>query len=490
MSANPTGDPRQDSRDSAAAALADDLLQKACMAAAVFQQYDQEQTDRIVAQVCRAGFDRRVALAQMACAETGLGVWEHKVIKNVIATQFVHESIRNEKTVGVLSVDEVSGITEIAQPLGPVLAVIPVTNPTSTVLFKILICLKTRNPVIISPTRKALKCCAETARICYEAALEAGAPEDCIQCLPEASRDLTQAVMSHRQLALILATGGTGLVGAAYSSGTPAIGVGPGNVPVLIDVSADVPFAVENILLSKTFDNGTICASEQAVVVEQALSPRVRAEFERQHGYFLTPAETARVQAVAVLPDTGAMNPAVVGQSAMKIAEMAGISPPAGTRILLAKLDGVGKDHPLSGEVLAPILAYYEAADFDAAIKRCIDLNYLGGIGHTAAIYANDEPRIALYAELMNAGRVLVNTPSAHGAVGGTYNALTPSFTLGCGAGGKNITTENVSARHLINVKRACRRRGNERLARFDQALYLDEKLDLDAILRQYNRNY
>jgi acetaldehyde dehydrogenase/alcohol dehydrogenase len=280
------------------------------------------------------------------------------------------------------------------------------------------------------------------------------------------------------------------LVGAAYSSGTPAIGVGPGNVPVLIDTSADVPFAVEHILLSKTFDNGTICASEQAIVVERALSVRVRAEFERQQCYFLTPAETVRVQIVAVLPDTGAMNPAVVGQSAMKIAEMAGIAPPAGTRVLLAQLDGVGKDHPLSGEVLAPILAYYEEADFDSAIKRCIDLNYLGGIGHTAAIYANDDHRIALFSELMNAGRVLVNTPSAHGAVGGTYNALTPSFTLGCGAGGKNITTENVSARHLINIKRACRRRTNERLARFDTSRYLDEKLDMDAILRQYNQNY
>ena len=490
MSAGQTGGLAHEPRVSSAGALADELLQKACMAAAVFQQYDQEQTDRIVERVCRAGFDQRVALAKMACAETGLGVWEHKVIKNVIATQFVYESIQHEKTVGVLSVDEASGITEIAQPLGPVLAVIPVTNPTSTVLFKILVCLKTRNPVIISPTRKALKCCAETVRICYAAALEAGAPEDCIQCLPEASRELTHAVMSHRQLALILATGGTGLVGAAYSSGTPALGVGPGNVPVLIDASADVPFAVENIILSKTFDNGTICASEQAIVVEQALSARVCAEFERQRCYFLSPDETARVQAVAVLPDTGGMNPAVVGQSAMRIAEMADIAPPAGTQILLAKLDGVGKDYPLSGEVLAPILAYYEAKDFDSAIKRCIDLNYMGGIGHTAAIYANDDRRIALFAELMNAGRVLVNTPSAHGAVGGTYNSLTPSFTLGCGAGGKNITTENVTARHLINIKRCCRRRGNLRLERFDPTLYLDEKLDLDVILHQYNKNY
>lgn len=490
MSSAKNSEPNQAGQDQLAQELARDMLRKACMAAAVFQQYDQQQTDHIVEHVCRAGFGQRVALAKMACEETGLGIWQHKALKNVIATQFVYESIKNERTVGVLSVDEVAGITETAQPLGPILAIIPMTNPTSTVLFKILICLKTRNPIIISPTRKALRCCAETARICYEAALAADAPEDCIQWMPEASRELTQAVMTHQDLALILATGGTGLVGAAYSSGTPAIGVGPGNVPVLVDTSADVRFAVESILVSKTFDNGTICASEQAIVVEQSLSPQLRAEFERQGGYFLPPDELAKVQAVAVLPDTGAMNPAVVGQPVARIAEMAGIAPPAGTRVLLAPLAGVGRDFPLSGEVLAPILAYYETADFDAAVKRCIDLNYLGGIGHTTAIYANDEQRIQLYANLMNAGRVLVNTPSSQGGVGGTFNTLVPSLTLGCGAGGKNITTENVTARHLINIKRVSRRRTNERLARFDQALYLDERLDMEAILRQYNLNY
>ena len=472
-----------------AQATANDLLERACMAAAVFQQYDQDHVDRIVAAACRAGFNQRVRLAKMACEETGLGVWQHKVLKNVLATQMVHDSIRREKTVGVLSEDEVSGIVEIAQPMGPVLAIIPMTNPTSTVMFKILLCLKTRNPVIVSPTRKAIRCCSEAARICYEAALEAGAPEDCIQWMPEAYRELTHAAMSHKDLALILATGGTGLVGAAYSSGTPAIGVGPGNVPVLIDASADVPFAVESVLYSKTFDNGTICASEQAIVVERAIAAEVRREFERQGGYYLSPEETAKVQAVAVLPDSG-MNPAIVGQSVDVIAQMAGIAPPPGTRVLLARLEGVGPAHPLSGEVLAPILAWYEESDFDAAVKRCIDLNYLGGVGHTAAIYANDDARIALYASLMNAGRVVVNTPSAQGAVGGTFNALPPSFTLGCGAGGKNITTENVTARHLINVKRCCRRRLNERLHRFDSALFLDESLDLDAISRQYNRNY
>ena len=484
---SPSG--QADNRLAEAQAKANDLLERAGMAAAVFQQYDQDHVDRIVAAACRAGFNQRVHLAKMACEETGLGVWQHKVLKNVLATQMVHESIRREKTVGILSEDEPAGIVEIAQPMGPVLAIIPMTNPTSTVMFKILLCLKTRNPIIISPTRKAIRCCAEAARICYEAALEAGAPEDCIQWMPEAYRELTHATMSHKGLALILATGGTGLVGAAYSSGTPAIGVGPGNVPVLIDASADVPFAVESILHSKTFDNGTICASEQAIVLERAIAGAVRREFERQGGYFLSPAETAKVQAVAVLPDAG-MNPAVVGQSVQTIAQMAGIAPPSETRVLLAPLQGVGPAFPLSGEVLAPILAWYEEPDFDAAAKRCIDLNYLGGVGHTAAIYANDDARIALYAALMNAGRVVVNTPSAQGAVGGTFNTLPPSFTLGCGAGGKNITTENVTARHLINVKRCCRRRTNERLARFDTSRYLDESLDFDALSAQFNRNY
>lgn len=469
--------------------MAEGLLERALMAAAVYESYDQETTDRIVEKVFRAAFNRRVELAKMAVEETRMGVWQHKVLKNMLATQLVYENIRDTKTVGVLSSNPVSGITEVAQPLGPVLAIIPVTNPTSTTLFKILICLKTRNPVIVSPTRKAVKCCEAAARICYEAALEAGAPDDCIQWMPETSRELTQAVMGHKKLALILATGGTGLVGAAYSSGTPAIGVGPGNVPVLIDDSADLPFTVESIMTSKTFDNGTICASEQALVMEEKMASAVQREFERHNGVVLNAADVRLLQACAVLPN-GSMNPDVVGQSAVAVARMAGITVPDETRVLLAPLTGTGLDHPLSGEVLAPILAFYAEPDFNTAIKRCIDLNYLGGVGHTAAIYSNNEERIALFGRLMNAGRVLVNTPSSQGAVGGTYNHLDPSFTLGCGSGGKNSTTENVTARHLINIKRVCRPRVNERLARFPREEFWDETKDVDAILRDYNRNW
>lgn len=470
--------------------LAKEIMAKAAVAAGLFNQYSQDRTDHIVENVVKAGFNNRVRLAKMAREETNLGVWEHKVLKNVLATQFVFENIKNEKTVGIISHDEQAGITEIAQPLGPIFAIIPVTNPTSTVMFKILIALKSRNPIIISPPRKAIRCSVEAARLCYQAALEADAPEDCIQWLPESSRELTHAMMSQPGIALILATGGTSLVKAAYSSGTPAIGVGPGNVPVLIDKSADLPFAVSSVISSKTFDNGTVCASEQAIIVDRSFAPMVRDEFSRQKCYFLNADEIKKVQAVAVDQDSGGMNPAVVGQPVEVIAKMAGINPPAGTKILMAELEGVGRDYPLSGEVLAPILAFYSRPDLDQALKTCIDLNYFAGVGHTASIYANDPAVIDTFGHLMNAGRVLINTPSSQGAVGGVFNTILTSFTLGCGAGGKNITTENISAKHLINIKRICRRRVNERWSRFDTAKYLDEKLEWNAARSEFNKNY
>ncbi len=375
-------------------AEANSMMEKALLAAAEFNQLDQAATDRIVEAVFKAAFDARVSLAKMAFEETKLGVWKHKVLKNVLASKLVYNDIRYEKTVGILSHDDRSGITEIAQPLGPIFAITPMTNPTSTVIFKILICLKSRNPVIISPHRRAARCSGETARICYEAALAAGAPEDCVQWLSGGSRELTRAFMTHPNLALILATGGTGLVSAAYSSGTPAIGVGPGNVPVLIDKSAEFPFAVSSIIISKTFDNGTVCASEQAVVVEQAIAAEVRAEFERQKCHFLDAGEIKQVERVAIDPKTGGMSADIVGQSAMEIGKRAGINLPPDTQIIMAPLSRVGEDEPLSGEVLAPILAFYVEKDYPNACKRCIALNYRGGVGHTASIFANDEARI------------------------------------------------------------------------------------------------
>jgi len=469
---------------------ADEILEKAQFAAAEFHQYDQVQTDRIVEAVFKAGFSNRVKLAKMAHEETGMGIWEHKVIKNVLGTQLVYESIRDEKTVGVISSDPRTGITEIAQPLGPILAVIPVTNPTSTTMFKILICLKSRNPIIISAHRGAAKSCIETVRICYEAALEAGAPEDCIQIISSGSREFTHILMAHPKIALILATGGTGLVKAAYSSGNPAIGVGPGNVPVFIDESADIPFAVKNIISSKTFDNGTICASEQAIVVIETIEQNVRAEFEKQNCYFLSPEEIKKVEKVAIVEESMSMSPYIVGQSVSVICQKSGITVPVGTRILLAKLDGIGKEYPLSMEVLAPILAFYAADDYNTAINMCIDLNYLGGIGHSACIYANDEKRIMDYAELLNAGRILVNTPTSQGAVGYFYNHLAPSLTLGCGTGGKNITTENITAKNLINIQRVSRRMPNELWFSHDQKNYFEESFSTDEILENYYKNH
>jgi acetaldehyde dehydrogenase/alcohol dehydrogenase len=468
----------------------DQYFERASAAAAVFSQFTQEQTDRVVKAVFEAAFAHRVKLAKLAQEETGLGKWQDKVIKNVVASQFVYEDIKDLKTVGIISEDPVKGIVEIAQPMGPILAIIPVTNPTSTVIFKILIALKTRNPLILSPSPRAMRCGAETARICYQAAIGADAPEHCVQWLTESSLELTQALMAHTSLALILATGGAGLVKSAYSSGTPAIGVGAGNVPVYVERSADIPFTVEQIMISKLFDYGTICASEQAMVVEREIADEVAAEFRRKKAYCLSKAEVAQLTQMAYDGTRGTMNPAIVGQPASKIAQMARIDVPADIQLLIAPLEGIGPDWPLSSEILAPILAWYVAEDFQSAVNLCIDLNFHGGIGHTVSIFSNDDTRIKEFAMLMNAGRVVVNTPSSQGAVGGIYNMLHPSFTLGCGSGGKNITTDNITASHLLNIQRIARRRENQRLKQFDLNLYYDESLDAAAITRAFNKNF
>jgi acetaldehyde dehydrogenase/alcohol dehydrogenase len=468
---------------------AQEILERALLAAAEFQQFTQEQTDKIVDAVYSAALNSRINLARMATEETGIGRFEDKVWKNVIATQLVYENIRQEKTVGEISHNPASGITEIAQPLGPVMAITPVTNPTSTAIYKILICLKTRNPIIISAHRAAAKSTSEAARICYEAALAAGAPEYCIQMISAGSKESTQQIMAHKSIALILATGGTGMVHAAYSSGNPAIGVGPGNVPVFIDESADIPFAVSSIIRSKTFDNGTVCASEQAIVVEKSIEERVRAEFIKQECYFLNPEEIHLLGKVAVIGDPPGMSPFVIGQPVDVIARKAGLTVPEGTKILIAPLNGVGNEHPLSLEILAPILAFYSCRDYSSAVKTCMDLIYLGGLGHSAGIYAVDDKRIMEFSSLISAGRILVNTPTSQGALGGTYTMLNPSMTLGCGTGGKNITTENITVRHLINIQRVCRRKLNQNFFGIDPAKYLDENVSEPELKREYHKN-
>ena len=466
-----------------------EIIQRAQQASVAFRKLDQKQTDRIVRAVYVTAMDHRVRFAKMAAEETGLGVWQHKVIKNVIASQLVYEHIKNQKTVGVISEDSFSGIIEMAQPLGPILALIPVINPTSTTIFKILITMKTRNPVIISANAVAKHCVAEASRICYEAAVKAGAPENCVQWLSKPNLLTTKELMSHRGLALILATGSGELVKASYSSGTLTIGVGAGNVPVYIGASADIPFAVRNILMSKTFDNGSICASEQAIVVKREIAEQVIAEFERQKAHFLSEEEIDKVGRIAYDKDRGMMSPAVVGQSVERIAGMAGVQVPKDTSVLIAQLNGVSRDYPLSAEILAPILAFYIEENFETAIERCVEIIHFGGIGHTAVIYSNSPERIEYFSNAIDVARILVNTPSTQGALGGMFNTLPPSFTLSCGSGGKNSTTGNISTRHLLNIHRICRRRVNERWMNIDPGKYLDESFTVDDLEREFNKN-
>ena len=441
--------------------LIEETIQKALIAAHSFTKLDQEQTNKITRAVYEVGFKNRWELAVMAHEETGIGNVHDKMVKNIMATRFVYRDIKDQKTVGVIGEDEEAMITEIARPMGPIFAVTPVTNPTSTALFKILIAMKTRNPIIIYPHGAARKCTIAAAEVCYKAALEAGAPEHCIQWIPRASREQVLAFMGHKRTALVLATGSVSLVKAAYSSGNPAIGVGPGNVPVYIGRSADVEFAVDQILTSKLFDLGTICASEQSVVVSRHNAKEVREEFIRQKAYFLSGEEMEKVGKIAINTAQKSMSPEVIGQPPEVIARLAGIEIPEGTRLLMAAMEPhqVGIEWPLSLEILAPILAYYEVADFDSAIMLCKRINEHGGLGHTVSIYSNNQAKINYFAHTLNAGRIVVNTPSSQGALGGVYNSLTPSLTLACGSGGKNITTDNISARHLLNIQRIAHRK-------------------------------
>jgi len=424
-----------------------------------------------VKRVYETGYDNCVNLAKLAHDETGLGKWEDKVVKNVIATRLVYEHIKNLKTVGIISEDRENGLIEIAQPIGPIFAITPITNPTSTVLFKILIALKTRNPIIIRPHGSAKKCSLEAARLSYRAAIHAGAPEHCIQWIKHSTQEETQLCMAHKKTALNLATGSLGLVRAAYSSGNPTIGVGPGNVPAYIGQTADIPFAVEQIVKSKLFDNGTVCASEQAVIVRNNISDKVINKFLHHKAYFLTKKEIERLESIAFNKALRVMNTQVIGQPATVIAEMADIQVPSDTTLLIAKLKEVGIRSPLSLEILAPILAFYIVDDFEGAIETCREINYHGGLGHTASIFSKDDEKINYFASVMNAGRILVNTPASQGAIGGMYNTLAPSFTLACGSGGKNITTDNITAKHLLSIQRIARRKVNT------QFEFPDEKL-------------
>jgi acetaldehyde dehydrogenase/alcohol dehydrogenase len=465
--------------------LVEEIIAKAVNASHAMGKLDQYQTDKIVRSIYETGFNHRWDLADMAFRETGIGNIHDKMIKNIIATRFVYRDILPQKTVGIINEDDENQIIEIARPLGPIFAITPVTNPTSTALFKILIAMKSRNPIIIYPHGAARKCTSEAARLCYEAALMAGAPENCIQWIPRITREQVLRLMSHKRIALVLATGSVNLVKAAYTSGNPAIGVGPGNVPVYIGKSADVNFAVEQILLSKLFDNGTICASEQAVVVSHYNADEVRKEFIRQGAYFLSEEEIEKVGKIAFNKAERSMSPEVIGKPATTIAEMAGIKVPEETRCLIAPMENpqVGINWPLSLEILAPILAFYEVSGFEEGIAQCRRINEHGGLGHTVSIFSNDDEKVRYFAQSLNAGRVVVNTPSSQGALGGLYNGLTPSLTLACGSGGKNFTTDNISVRHLLNIQRIAYRKISFCTEhQKDDAFCCDQYLTIDEI--------
>jgi len=415
-------------------------------------EFTQEQVDRIVAAMAQAAAEQAQLLAEMAVAESEIGLVADKVVKNLFAARDVHEHLKGFQSVGVLRRFEDRKVLEIAAPVGVVLALIPTTNPTSTTIFKAMIAVKGRNAIIFSPHPRSAKAIYKTADVLMAAARQAGAPEGTIQCLSTATIEATRELMGHKHVAMILATGGSDMVKAAYSSGKPAYGVGPGNVPAYIERSADIPAAVTAIFASKTFDNGTICASEQSIITEHVIRDRVRAECQRLGGYFLSTEERLKLQAVAITPRGGA-NPAIVGKSVAVIANMAGLAVPQGTRILIADLDGVGRAYPLSVEKLSPILGFYSVNDWEEACQVSIDLLNYGGIGHSLVIHSRNEDVIMQFGLRKPVFRILVNTPSSQGAIGAT-TGLTPSLTLGCGTWGGNITSDNIGPQHMINVKR------------------------------------
>lgn len=470
------------------AAHADELLERAQEAARGWARLNQVATDRIVTAIFRAAFAKRVELARHAQEESGIGVFEHKVLKNAWASLLVYEDIIGRRTVGTLRTDEADGVTEVARPRGPILALTPLTNPTSTVIFKCLIAAKTRNPLIFSPHRAARKCSREAARICYEAAVEAGAPEHAFQWLTKSRREVLDAVMSHRKLALILATGTGDVVQWAQRSGNPVIGSGPGNVPVYVHDDTDLDLAARSIVYSKTFDHGTVCASEQALIVTPPVDARLRPLLRERGAHFCSPGETDALGRVAFDATRRSMAPAVVGRSAGAIAEAAGFAVPDSARLLVAEPGGVGPEHPLSHEILAPILAYYVVDDLDTAVHTARRVSHLGGVGHTVGVWTDHPAVVRRFVNDVPAGRVVLNQPATQGAIGGLFNALPASLTLGTGSGGGNLTTDNVSVQHLLTIQRVLRRRENDRWMRIDRETWMDESVDPDEVHARYNR--
>ena len=466
--------------------MIDELATKANVALKAMEDFTQEQVDHIVHQMAMAALDQHMPLAKMAVEETGRGIYEDKAIKNMYASEYIWNNIKHDKTVGVINKDGQTGLMEIAEPVGVVCGVTPTTNPTSTTIFKSLIALKTRNPIVFAFHPSAQKCSAEAARIVRDAAIAAGAPENCIQWIEQPSIDATSALMNHPGIAIVLATGGAGMVKSAYSTGKPALGVGPGNVPAYIEKTAKVKRAVNDLIVSKSFDNGMICASEQAVIVDKEIYASVKAEFEAHNVYFVKPNELQKLEDAVMNEGKYAVNPAIVGNSAEKIAELAGISVPKGTKILVAELEGAGPEYPLSREKLSPVLAMMKSNNAEHAFELCEAMLNLGGLGHTAVIHTEDEELQVAFGLRMKACRILVNTPSAEGGIGNIYNEMIPSLTLGCGSYGKNSVSKNVSAINLINIKTVAKRRNNMQWFKLPPKIFF-EKNSLQYLQKMEN---
>ena len=457
----------------------------------IYASFTQEQVDRIFFEAAMAANKQRIPLAKMACEETGMGVVEDKVIKNHYAAEYMYNAYKRVKTCGVIEEDKSYGIKKIAEPVGLVGAVIPTTNPTSTAIFKSLICLKTRNAILISPHPRAKKCTAEAARIVREAAEKAGAPAGLIDCIESPTIELSNELMKGADV--ILATGGPGMVKAAYSSGKPAIGVGPGNTPVIMDSSCDIELAVYSVIHSKTFDNGMICASEQSVTVMADIYDKVRAEFIKRGCHMLNKEELDKMRGI-ILTEAGTVNPKIVGQPAYVIAQLAGFEVPKDTKILIGEVASVDISEPFAHEKLSPVLALYKAKDFETALDMSERLIEDGGYGHTSSLYIHPSQieKMAQHAARMKTCRILVNTPSSQGGIGDLYNfKLAPSLTLGCGSYGGNSVSENVNVKHLINIKTVAERRENMLWFRTPQKVYFKKgclPVALDELKNYYHK--
>ncbi|KHF40203.1 bifunctional acetaldehyde-CoA/alcohol dehydrogenase [Halalkalibacter okhensis] len=440
-----------------------------------FLTFDQNQVDEIVKRMALAGLEHHMELAKLAFEETNRGVYEDKIIKNLFSTEYVYHNIKYDKTVGIIHENEHDGLIEIAEPVGVVAGVTPVTNPTSTTMFKALIAIKTRNPIIFAFHPSAQNCSSEAARVLRDAAILAGAPEHCIQWVETPSIEATKALMNHDGIALVLATGGAGMVKSAYSTGKPALGVGPGNVPCYIEKTANVKRAVNDLILSKTFDNGMICASEQAVIIDDAIYQEAKRELTNNNCYFLNEEERAKVEKLVINETTCAVNPDIVGKPAAFIANLAGVTVPNETKILLAELKGVGPKYPLSREKLSPVLACYRVRSTEEGMRRAEEMLEFGGLGHSAVIHTNNEDVIRQFGLRMKACRIIANAPSSQGAIGDIYNAFLPSLTLGCGSYGKNSVSSNVGTVNLVNVKKVARRNANMQWFKIPPKVYFEK---------------